>query len=77
MLCAQKFEVNSSVRDWNIGLILAVFAGLLIFWYVSAVCRTGAWAPALATAITIAGLLYTMLKADDTQEILLLKDGKK
>jgi hypothetical protein len=76
-LCVQKFEVGSSVRDWNIGLILAVFVGLLIFWYVSAVCRTGAWAPALATGITIIALLYTMLKSDDTQEILLLKDGKK
>ena len=77
ILCAQKFEINSSVRDWNIGLILAVFVALLVFWYVSAACRTGAWAPALATLITIAGLLYTMLKSDDTQEILLLKDGKK
>jgi hypothetical protein len=77
ILCAQKFEVNSSVRDWNIGLILAVFVALLIFWYVSAACRTAGWAPALATLITIAGLLYTMLKSDDTQEILLLKDGKK
>jgi hypothetical protein len=76
-LCAQKFEVGSSVRDWSIGLILAVFVGLLIFWYVSAACRTGAWAPALATLITIVGLLYTMLKSDDPQEILLLKDSKK
>jgi hypothetical protein len=73
----QKFDIRSSVRDWNIGLILAVFVGLLIFWYVSAVCRTGPWAPAIATFITLVGLLYTMLKADDTQEILLLKDGKK
>jgi len=77
ILCAQKFEINSSVRDWNIGLILAVFVALLIFWYVSSACRTGAWAPALATFITIVGLLYTMLKGDDAQEILLLKDGKR
>ena len=76
-LSAQKFEANSSVRDWNIGLILAVFVGLLIFWYASAVCRTGPWAPAIATLITIVGLLYSMLKTDDSQEILLLKDGKK
>ncbi len=76
-LSAQRFDVNTSVRDWNIGLILAVFVGLLVFWYISAVCRTGPWAPAVATLITIAGLLYSMLKPDDTQEILLLKDGKK
>jgi len=76
-LCAQRFETGTSVRDWNIGLILAVFLGLLVFWYISAACRTGAWAPAIATLITIVALLYTMLKKDDTQEILLLKDGKK
>lgn len=76
-LCSQRFETGSSVRDWNIGLILSVFVGLLIFWYVSSACRAGSWAPALATLITIAGLLYSMLKSDDTQEILLLKDGKK
>lgn len=76
-LSAQKFEIGSSVRDWNIGLILAVFVGLLVFWYVSSTCRTGSWAPALATFITIVALLYTMLKGDDIQEILLLKDGKK
>jgi hypothetical protein len=76
-LCTQRFETGSSVRDWNIGLILSVFVGLLVFWYVSATCRAGSWAPALATLITIAGLLYSMLKSDDTQEILLLKDGKK
>jgi hypothetical protein len=76
-LSVQRFEPNTSVRDWNIGLILAVFVGLLVFWYASAVCRTGPWAPAVATFITIVGLLYSMLRTDDTQEILLLKDGQR
>ncbi len=76
-LSVRRLEATTNVRDWNIGLILAVFVGLLIFWYTSAVCRAGPWAPALATLITIVGLLYSMLKSDDTQEILLLKDGKK
>jgi hypothetical protein len=76
-LCAQKFQVNTSIRDWNVGLILAVFIGLLVFWYVSAACRTGPWAPAIATLIAIVGLLYTMLKGDELSEVLLLKDGRK
>lgn len=76
-LCAQNFEAGPNVRQWNIGLMLAIFAGLLVFWYISALCRTGPWAPALATLIAIAGLLYTMLKPGGTNQILLLKDGKK
>lgn len=77
-LCAQNFGADSSkVREWNIGLLLAVFAGLLVFWYMSAVCRTGPWAPAVATLIALAGLLFTMLKPAGVQQILLLRDGKK
>jgi hypothetical protein len=77
MLSTQKLEGGSVMRDWNIGLILLVFIGLQIFWYASAQCRTGAWAPAFATLIAIAGLLYSMFKPDDKHEILLLNDGKK
>ena len=75
-LCAQDAAPDSRMRQWNIGLILAVFLGLLIFWYVSAACRTGPWAPIVATLIAIAGLLYTMLRPNGVQQILLLRDGK-
>lgn len=76
-LCAQTFTPDSKTREWNIGLLLAVFAGLLVFWYMSSMCRTGSWAPAVATLIALGALLYTMLKPSGTQEILLLRDGKK
>ena len=76
-LCAQQFDTASRIREWNIALILAVFLGLLVFWYVSAVCRTGPWAPAITTLIAVAGLLYSMLKSPQSSEMLLLKDGKK
>lgn len=76
-LCAQRFDTASRIREWNIALILAVFLGLLIFWYVSAVCRTGPWAPAITTLIAVAGLLYSMLRQPQNSEMLLLKGGKK
>ena len=76
VLCAQKPDTQTRVKEWNIVLILAVFLGLIIFWYVSAICRAGPWAPALATLIAVAGLLYTTLK-QEPQQLLLLKNGEK
>ena len=77
-LVLQKFdETNLYSREWNVALILAVFVGLLLFWYVSAQCRTGSWAPAIATLIAIVGLIATMLKPEIQHQILLLKEPRK
>jgi phosphatidylserine synthase len=77
-LMAQRLdETSPRTREWNIALILAVFIGLLLFWYVSAQCRTGPWAPAIATLIAVVGLVATMLKPQIHQQILLLKEPRK
>ncbi|MBI5470602.1 hypothetical protein HY968_04795 [Candidatus Kaiserbacteria bacterium] len=77
-LVLQKFdEASLYSREWNVALILAIFVGLLLFWYVSAQCRTGSWAPALATLIAIVGLIATMLKPEIQHQILLLKEPRK
>ena len=77
-LVLQKFdETNLYSREWNVALILAVFVGLLLFWYISAQCRTGSWAPAIATLIAIVGLIATMLKPEIQHQILLLKEPRK
>jgi len=76
-LLAQKIEQGDLGKEWNIALILALFLGLLIFWYVSAVCRTGPWAPALATFICVAGLIFCIIEKETPRSPLLLKDGRK
>lgn len=69
---------STDATDWNVALVVAGFLGLLFFWYVSAACRTGSWAPILATIIACAGLIaltQSVGKAEETP--LLLTDPKK
>jgi hypothetical protein len=68
-------DIESS--DWNVGLVVAGFLGLLFFWYVSAACRTGSWAPILATIIACAGLIALTQSGTADRAVLLLKDPKK
>ena len=77
LLCIQKKEAGPAIKEWNIVLILAVFLGLLVFWYMSAMCRAGFWTPILATLIAVGGLLYTAFQDVGPQEFLLLKDAEK
>ena len=76
-LLMQESGSTGTGREWNIALILGVFLALLLFWYISAVCRTGPWAPAIATLIAVLGLIYVMFHDDEPRGILLLRDGKK
>jgi hypothetical protein len=77
VLCAQKVEVGTRSKDWNIALILALFLILMAFWYTSSLCRAGPWAPGVATFIAVLGLLYSTMSDSGTSEVLLLKDSKK
>lgn len=64
--------------DWNVALVVTGFLALLFFWYVSAVCRTGSWAPILATIIACVGLIALTQSTPATEETpLLLVDPKK
>lgn len=60
--------------DWNVGLVVAAFLGLLFFWYISAVCRTGSWAPILATIIACTGLIALTQSTNKDDSTLLLQN---
>lgn len=77
VLASQKEEVWKGGRDWSVGLTVVGFIALLFFWYISASCRTGAWAPVLATLIACAGLIALTRSGTTGGSILLLKDGKR
>ena len=62
--------------EWNIALILLLYVGLVAFWYLSVNCRTGAWAPAIATAIAIFGLICLLILGKiEERPVLLLEDS--
>ena len=75
LLSFQKFEAPT-VKEWNIVLILGVFLGLLVFWYMSALCRAGFWTPILATLIATGGVIYTAIQPVVSADTLLLKPGE-
>ena len=62
---------------WSIPLTVLGFLGLLLLWYLSAACRTGAWAPISATIIACLGLIAMTFEEDPKGEVLLLKDSAK
>ena len=69
-------ESDVHLREWNMALILAVFLGLMVFWYVSASCRTGVWVPFVVAGI--AGIsLFLLALRNDSPEMLLLQESKK
>lgn len=75
-LVSQKRGVGES-RDWSVALVVAAFLALLFFWYISAVCRTGSWAPIVATVIACAGLIALTQSDGKGTDLLLLQDAKK
>jgi apolipoprotein N-acyltransferase len=76
LLASMRKKAGESELDWSIPLTVLSFLGLLFFWYLSAVCRTGAWAPIVATIIACAGLIV-MTFEEEQDNILLLEDTKK
>lgn len=74
-LVSQKRGAGES-RDWSVALVVAAFLGLLFFWYISAACRTGSWAPILATIIACAGLIALTQSEGKGTDLLLLEDPK-
>lgn len=66
-------------RDRHVVLILAIFVALLFFWYLSAPCRVGPWAPALATLVACGGLLVVFSRASGKKgrDILLLRSSRE
>ncbi|MEN9413493.1 MAG: hypothetical protein RLZZ342_580 [Candidatus Parcubacteria bacterium] len=76
LLASMRKKAGESELDWSIPLTVLSFLGLLFFWYLSAVCRTGAWAPILATIIACAGLIV-MTFEEEQDSVLLLEDAKK
>jgi len=77
ILASQREEMWEDSRDWGVGLTVVGFIALLLFWYISASCRTGAWAPVLATLIACVGLIALTRSGTKGGGILLLKDGKR
>lgn len=77
ILASQKEEAWKDGRDWSVGLTVVGFIALLFFWYISASCRTGAWAPVIATLIACAGLIALTRSGTVGGNILLLKNGEK
>lgn len=60
---------------WSIPLTVLGFLGLLLLWYMSAACRTGAWAPIAATIIACIGLIAMTFEEEPIRDVLLLKDS--
>lgn len=65
------------LREWYMALTLAVLIVLLLFWYMSAACRTGAWAPTIATLLACVGCIAIAQKHGGIPKILLLKEKGK
>ena len=77
LLIQRQSPADHYMREWNIALILGIFVALLIFWYVSAICRAGSWVPAVSTLIACLGVLAHMFKSDGDEDILLLEEHPK
>jgi hypothetical protein len=76
LLASQAGLGDKESRDWNVALVVAGFLALLFFWYISAACRTGSWAPILATVIACAGLIALTQSGGKGASILLLRDSQ-
>ncbi len=66
---------HESESPWSIPLTVLGFLGLLLLWYLSSACRTGAWAPIAATIIACAGLIAMTFEEEAAGSVLLLKDS--
>lgn len=78
LLASRMVMAGKESRDWNVALVVAGFLALLFFWYISAACRTGSWAPILATIIACAGLIaLTQSSAGGEGGVLLLNKQKQ
>ena len=77
LLASQTGLGDRESRDWNVALVVAGFLALLFFWYISAACRTGSWAPILATIIACAGLIALTQSGTRGGNMLLLQDPQR
>lgn len=76
LLASRRITSGSDDQDWNVALTVAGFLALLFFWYVSAACRTGSWAPILATIIACVGLIALTQSGTKGGGMLLLRDAQ-
>lgn len=78
LLASRMVMTGKASRDWNVALVVAGFLALLFFWYISAACRTGSWAPIVATIIACAGLIaLTQSSGAGEGSVLLLNKQKQ
>lgn len=74
ILYFQEGIPSPRTREWYVVAILAILAGLLLFWYLSAACRTGGWAPIAALIVAGISVLALLWKHPAAPQILLLED---